>query len=145
MYWHVVCERMRRSEREKGYCCLHILVLNRWEGTRLVTAVSMQTCYCVHCIIRTDGAASRTRTLIVLYTFMTIYILTSHTHPTFLLFASSSWNKEHGNPTQYNKTLFCKDVAAKMRRILGTGRFRSILTYLLHGAESFLSSYLVCS
>jgi hypothetical protein len=112
--------------------------LNRWEGTRLVTAVSMQICYCVHCIIRTARVASRTRTLIVPYTFMAIYGLTSHTPPTFLLFASSSWNKEYGNPTQYNKTLFYKDVTAKMQRILGTGRFRSITT-ISEGMERVLS------
>jgi len=138
MYWHIVCERIPRSECEKGYCCLHIIVLNRWEGTRLVSAVSMQTCYCVHCIIRTAGAASRTHTLIVLYNFMTIYSLTSPAYPTFLLFANSSWNKEHGNPTRYNKTLFCKDVTAKKQRILGTGRFRSI-TNISEGMERVLS------
>jgi len=98
----------------------------------------MQTCYCVHCIIRTAGADSRTRTLIVLYTFMTIYSPASHIHPTFLLFANFSWNREHGNPTQYNKTLFCKDVTAKMQGILGTGRFRNI-TNISEGMGRVLS------
>ena len=98
----------------------------------------MQTCYRVHCIIRTARAASRTRTLIVSYIFMAIYGLTSHTHLTFLLFTNSSWNKEHGNPTQYNKPLFYKDVTAKMQRILGTGRFRSI-THIRQGMECVLS------
>ena len=138
MYSHIIHERISRSEREKGYCYLHTVVLNRWEGTRLATAVSMQTCYCVHCIIRTARAASRTRTLIVPYTFMAIYVLASRIHPTFLLFANSSWNKEHGNPTQYNRTLFYKDMTAKMQRMLGTGRFRSI-TNISEGMERVLS------
>jgi len=138
MYWHIVYEKIPRSEREIRYCYLHTVVLNRWERTRLVAAVIMQTCYCVHCIIRTARAASRTRTLIVPYTFMAIYGLTSHTPPTFLLFANSSWNKEHGNPTQYNKPLFYKDVTTKMQRILGTGRFRSI-TNISEGMERVFS------
>jgi hypothetical protein len=92
----------------------------------------------VHCIMGTSRAESIFRTLIVPYSFISICGLKSHIHPTFLLSAHSSCNKERGNPIQHNKTLFYKDVTRKMQRRLGTGWFRN-LPNITEGLERVLS------
>ena len=68
-----------------------------------------------------------------------------------LLCGSETWRLAENNKRRVEATEM--DALRRSSRISRKERFRSVtirqkiglLTYLLHGAESFLSSYLVCS